>query len=316
MQTDRTQRWLILRNPNSGSGYDAPSVADVANRAEQLGLQADVVSPPSPTESERLLRQALEEGYERFAILGGDGTSRSAIEVLQDAPVSVALLPAGTANNLARSLGIPTNWHEAMALLAEHDATTVPLSIGVVNDRYRFLEAAGVGLFASLLGWYRLNQTGTKDTLAAAKAFLQTVARPPRATIDLILDGQRYHEPVSWCFAANTPTHGPQFPTLAPAASPAEPEFTVVTMKPVSILRLGGALQAIVQNRFAELPEVTHRTARCVEIRSRRPLQLYADDQLIGTTPATIRLERSSFRVHVPHAPSLPKPEAALASQQ
>lgn len=83
-------------------------------------------------DAERLVREALAEGYRQLVAGGGDGTLREVAQALLEsgAEASLALLPLGTANDFANSAGIPMEPLEALALL---DQPPVLVDVGELN---------------------------------------------------------------------------------------------------------------------------------------------------------------------------------------
>jgi diacylglycerol kinase (ATP) len=98
------------------------------------------------------IEKAFEKKTDLIVIAGGDGTITEVLTKVSDRSVPVALLPLGTANNIARSLGIagmPQELVETWKIERTH-----PLDIGLVKGSWgnaRFLEGFGVGLFAGFL---------------------------------------------------------------------------------------------------------------------------------------------------------------------
>lgn len=97
-------------------------------------------------------RKAAKAKVDRLLVWGGDGTVRRCIDTIADPDlpdIPIGILPAGTANLLASSLGIPTNLDEALkiALHGEHRV----LDLGVINGE-RFAVMAGTGFDALLIG--------------------------------------------------------------------------------------------------------------------------------------------------------------------
>lgn len=103
--------------------------------------------PKSRFVPERVER-ALEEGAELLLTWGGDGTVQRSIDVLAGTDATLAILPAGTANLFATSLGIPTDLAEAVEVALEGDTRT--LDVGRLNGE-RFAVMAGAGLDAHLI---------------------------------------------------------------------------------------------------------------------------------------------------------------------
>ncbi len=103
--------------------------------------------PKSRFAPERAQR-ALDEGAELVFIWGGDGMVQRSIDTLAGTGVTLAIIPAGTANLFASSLDIPSDIEEAVAIgLNGRDRT---LDVGKINGE-RFAVMAGAGLDAHMI---------------------------------------------------------------------------------------------------------------------------------------------------------------------
>ena len=99
------------------------------------------------------LRRVLKKDADLVAVAGGDGTVGKVARRMVGRGVPIAVLPAGTANNVARSLGVigrpfedlVRGWEEG-----RHVKLDVGSATGPWGERY-FLEGVGAGLFADLL---------------------------------------------------------------------------------------------------------------------------------------------------------------------
>jgi YegS/Rv2252/BmrU family lipid kinase len=96
------------------------------------------------------VRLLLEQGVERLLVWGGDGMVRRCIDtiVAVDAHVDVAILPAGTANSLAKALAIPIDLNEAVDVALHGEPRRI--DVGVVNGE-AFAVMAGTGFDALLV---------------------------------------------------------------------------------------------------------------------------------------------------------------------
>lgn len=100
----------------------------------------------------RCARKAAKAGVNRLLVWGGDGTVRRCIDTIADPDlpdIPIGILPAGTANLLASSMGIPSDFDEALKV-ALHGVRRV-LDLGVINGE-RFAVMAGTGFDALLIG--------------------------------------------------------------------------------------------------------------------------------------------------------------------
>ena len=111
--------YILLHNPRSRNGARAFRRVRALARSRHASL-----AKLEPVSLDQLA--SVEEAPERLVVLGGDGTVNAAAEWLVERKASstVALLPAGTGNNLARGLGIPLDLEEALALALSGTSTS------------------------------------------------------------------------------------------------------------------------------------------------------------------------------------------------
>ena len=100
----------------------------------------------------RLAKQAVEQEFDVVVVLGGDGTLNEAANGLIESRTALAVLPGGSTNVFARTLGLPDDPVEATGILLETMDRAAPNSIGLgcVNGRY-FLFHAGMGFDAAVV---------------------------------------------------------------------------------------------------------------------------------------------------------------------
>ena len=139
-------RVTLVHNPGAGGeGNDAKSVLKLLRRAGH--------KPRYQSSKDKGWDRVLDKRADLVAVVGGDGTVASVTRRMVRRGVPVAILPAGTANNVARSLGLLNKPFEEL-VDGWRDARRVPLDVGLVSgpwgERY-FIEGVGAGLFAGLL---------------------------------------------------------------------------------------------------------------------------------------------------------------------
>lgn len=133
------RRALLLVNPSSRRGREAKEEA-----AGLLEKHFELIQPSeeNPANFPEIVRRFADK-IDTVILGGGDGTIRSCLRVLKETNCVFGVLPLGTANNLARNLGIPTELEKACDVLAR--GRIAEIDLGVVNERY-FLNVAGMGL--------------------------------------------------------------------------------------------------------------------------------------------------------------------------
>jgi YegS/Rv2252/BmrU family lipid kinase len=126
-------RIALLANPDSGDG----GAQGIAGLLEARGARVSTFALDQRA-------QALNSEADRIAVAGGDGSIASAAEVARDASVPLAVIPVGTANDFARSLGLPRE-SDAAAELAVRGTKTKAVDLGDADGR-PFVNAASAGL--------------------------------------------------------------------------------------------------------------------------------------------------------------------------
>lgn len=135
------RRVLLAVNERARRGRDAQRRAASALRARGHTVVEFTLSGRAQALSEAIVAHRHE--VDAVVVGGGDGTLLTALDGLIEARLPLAILPLGTFNELARTLGIPGTPEAAAALVDE--GVPVPLDVGCVNGRH-YVNEASVGL--------------------------------------------------------------------------------------------------------------------------------------------------------------------------
>ncbi|HTY95251.1 MAG TPA: diacylglycerol kinase family protein [Steroidobacteraceae bacterium] len=146
---------LVLINRRARKGAVDPDA--LARAFRRRGGRAHIHFPESP-ERVREIISAQAQGVRAVVIGGGDGSLNAAVEPVIAAGVPMGILPLGTANDLARTLGIPTDLDSAVAIVMRGHAHRV--DVGRVNGNL-FLNAAHLGLGSRIAANLRLRAKST-----------------------------------------------------------------------------------------------------------------------------------------------------------
>lgn len=223
MRTGPRPAATLIFNFNAGGGGGSRP-----EELEEMLIEAGYEPSYRPTESPEELDTIFRESEGLVVVAGGDGTFREVARRLWGKDRPVALIPLGTANNSARSLGIEGPPAKVVAGL------TVPRKVGVDVARARgswgeefFLEGAGLGMFANVLAAYKpdVGKSWLRAISAAANTFAD---KPVRCRMEL--DGQRLDGEFLLIEVMNMRAVGPRLP-LAPKADPTDGLLDVVLVR-------------------------------------------------------------------------------------
>ena len=100
--------WLLLINPKSGNGRGKKVGKLVKQELKALGIEFIDISADSAQDSQENLKRKLRENqkFEGLFLIGGDGTVNLAVQELVGSDLGLALIPAGTGNDFARTLNL------------------------------------------------------------------------------------------------------------------------------------------------------------------------------------------------------------------
>jgi YegS/Rv2252/BmrU family lipid kinase len=112
-------------------------------------LDADVVLTEGPGHATVLAREAVRAGCQRIVAVGGDGTMNEVAQALVRCPASLALVPCGSGNGLARHIGLPARLGAALELSVDNSAGTRLLDTGSAAG-WPFFNVMGMGLDAEV----------------------------------------------------------------------------------------------------------------------------------------------------------------------
>jgi diacylglycerol kinase (ATP) len=138
----------VILNPSAGS---AAGLDDIVTRIGRL-RGAEIRLTSKPGSAARLAKTALRKGRELIIAAGGDGTLNEVIngigENLGDA--AVGLIPLGTGNDFARTIGVPADIEEAIDLIRAGETRPVDL-VRVTSDAVRYFVNVSAGGFSGLV---------------------------------------------------------------------------------------------------------------------------------------------------------------------
>ncbi len=292
-------RALLCHNPTAGAkGHDKDAILAALKLADidvrYISLKND--------DWEEALKEAAKKSFDLLVAAGGDGTIGKILTALPDRSLPVALLPLGTANNAARSLGIAGTPQELVETWKIDN--TCPLDIGSAKAPWGtslFLEGFGVGLFPDFL---RFAAKGRKpegaDNLRKGREILEkTLKEAEPIEIDVSVDGKALRGEFLGVEVMNIPFTGPGLP-IAAKADVADGKLDVVCFeadkRKALIEWLGAPLDAAppVLSRKAEKVELTWSDA------ANRIDDRYFDDNKGKKLIAEIACEKKQVQIVVP----------------
>ncbi len=139
---------LLLVNGNSRTGQEVFGAAITALREAGIDVKEAVLAKDRE-ETHQRLKQEIARGARLVIVGGGDGTLSTCAETLAGSEVAMGVLPLGTGNTFARSIGIPVEMQGAIQNIVDGRIETV--DVGKCNGQV-FLNSVSLGLSAEIAG--------------------------------------------------------------------------------------------------------------------------------------------------------------------
>lgn len=284
-------RTLLLVNPNARQG--GADLTEVVSRLKGMG---PVVVPPGADAAgaQRAISQHART-VRRVVIGGGDGTLSAALPALLTAGLPLGVLPLGTANDFARSLGIGDI---AAAVDAIVSGQTRAVDVGLVNGVH-FLNAVGIGLGP------RINRdldTDTKSKFGVLGYFLHFLrhARDERALrAEIDCDGVVVAVRSLQITIANGIHYGGGM-TIAKDASLDDGMLDVLSIRPRGALRLLLRGPEIKSGNLQDRDLLQTFRGRVVRVWTEQPMDVTADGEPVTRTPVQCRALPRALTVFAP----------------
>ncbi|AKU97618.1 Diacylglycerol kinase-related protein [Labilithrix luteola] len=257
-------RALLIHNATAGGSSHPPEALMAA--LKRAGFDVRYMPARGKKDGKKKADVLVEERIDLVVAAGGDGTIARTVRAIAGQPIPLAIAPLGTANNVARSLGLYGDPLDQLVRLGRPVRRKLDIGIaGGAWGEWRFVEAAGVGLFQHVLE----HDASSKDkALDKARALLLARLETGRISRpwELSLDGEMLADDFVLFEAMIMRSIGPRL-RFAPTADPFDGFFDVVMVRERDKTKLQRYLRALLAGDEGATPDIETRRARHVHVR-------------------------------------------------
>ncbi len=294
---------FLIYNPRAGGlrFFTARRVARILSALRAAGHRVTAIPTPAPGGATQLARQCLEAGADLILALGGDGTLNEAANGMIGTHVPLGVIPAGTANVLARELGLPRRGTTVAARIA--DLVPLRIHVGLLRPAdsppRHFLLMAGAGFDGHIV--YHLD-VGLKARLGELAYWISAAKEIVRLQdeFDALIDGRRIR--CTFALASRVKNYA-GYMRIATGASLLRDDFQIAVFQGRSTLRYYSVYL------FAVLAGLTHRTRGIAYLYSPRAefhpspgpdIHVQVDGEYAGRLPATVEIVPDALTILAP----------------
>jgi YegS/Rv2252/BmrU family lipid kinase len=306
------QRAALIFNPNAGSGgHSRPGMLErAANVLLDRGIQVEIIATYGPGTAGAQAVEAVNHGADLIFACGGDGTLHEVIQGLAHHPTAtLGILPLGSANALARHLGLSLDPATALRQQLHFTAQSIPLGRVTCETaegpRSRFFVVmAGAGPDGMLV--YRMLAAGKQRLgrsiyyVRAARLFLGSRFSTFRVNATLP-DGMPLERAAVSAMAIRVGNLGGLFSPLARGASPTDDILQLVLTAPPSRIALPAWFATSWTRTHRWNPYTQHVRVAEFSCSGAEPrVHVQADGEWIGTTPMHVEIVPNALRLLMP----------------
>ena len=286
---------LLVINPHSRRGGEALPVVKAA--MEKHGLAIREAPDVKPGELSGVLEKMAGE-VDRIVVGGGDGSLNAALPAVLASGLPLGIVPLGTANDLARTLGLPLDPAEAVAVIA--GGATRRIDAGEANG-HPFFNVASIGFGVDLTRALSRDAKKRWGVLGYAVAGFRTLQRMRRFTVIIEADGETHRSRTIHLAVGNGRHYGGGM-TVSESAAIDDGRLNVYSLEVRRMWRLLALLPAMRRGNHGKWEEVRTLSGKDITITTHRPRSVNTDGEITTRTPLRIRVLPGAVTVFVPAA--------------
>lgn len=291
---DVKPRILIIFNPNAGQRRKK-LYNSVMSELDQHGISYDIFSTKHAGHGTELATDNLNnENYDIIAAAGGDGTINEVLNGLYGSDKTMGIIPLGTANVLARELGIKVNAKSIVKALISNNHTNIfPASI---NGQY-FTLMASVGYDALSVKNVNLGLKKKIGEIAYFIAFLKEIFFGKPIKYNIEINGDRHY--CSAAIITNAKYYAGNY-ICAPEASLEEQKLHAILFKKSGAWAAICYLFALITSNIKGRKDVEYIDTKCVTITADVDAPAQIDGDYFGELPVIVKSAEKPVRISSP----------------
>lgn len=278
MAENQTLKLLFVINPAAGrkSGINWQEL--IGNYFSELPHIVYYFTLDSKHGADELEQYIKSIQPDRVIAVGGDGTVSLVSKLVMRSSMAMGILPAGSANGMARELNIPVNPGDALDIILHGNISSCDL-IGI-NDRDICLHLSDIGLNARLIKYFE--ETPLRGKMGYARVVLKALYRKQQIQVQIQTEKEEIRETAFMVVLANASKYGTGA-VINPEGSINDGYFEVVIVKKLAVLEL---LKMLFRPQRFNPEKIQCFRARAVNITTAKRVHFQIDGEYKGKVSA------------------------------
>ncbi|MGV3518406.1 diacylglycerol/lipid kinase family protein [Luteitalea sp.] len=293
-------RIVLIANPASGTAQGSDALGEVQQRLRSAGHDVHVRETAAKGDAERFARDSAAAGIDIVVAVGGDGTLNEVVNGVASAPdglerCAIGLIPAGTGNDFARTLGMAEPDVALAALAAGHERRVDLVSLG---DRV-FLNASAGGFTAETSANVSSEMKQAVGTLAYLIGGARAVLEYEPVGVRVEWEGRTLEADLQLFAICNGAYIGGGH-QLAPTARPDDGLMEVCLVRATSTLDLLALLPRLSSGDHVDDDDVAYFRTRAVTLSFSRTIKINTDGEVLEAARCEYVMRPGAVRLIAP----------------
>lgn len=289
------EKTVLIANPMAGTSWKGQGLNKVVRKLKEQFPGIELACTKGLGDATALSRQAVSDGYRTIIAAGGDGTINEAINGMAGSQSILGIIPMGTANALAREIGLSLNPVRAASMLA--NTTSKKIHLGIANGRY-FIVGAGIGFDALMMERVDRSYKGLKRRLGVIPyiiAGIEELYLYSHPRIKFVIDGEEHTGEYGLVVKSNAGRF-----RFADSISLDDPSLLLCLFRHVKAIPFLRYWLSVLSGDPLNSEEIAYIRGKEIYVSSDDPIPVHVDGEVIGKLPVKISLVKDGLNLLFP----------------
>lgn len=293
MEKPLQNRWFVILNPHAGSGRGKKDQTEILKRLTKADFHYELAVSEFPKHIIQLTIDAIDKGFRRLIIAGGDGSLNEVVNgifkqtVCPTEEITVGMIPVGTGNDWIKTFGIPNYYKEAIKVLKlgkvmRQDVGRITFTEDDVTKTCYFANMAGFGFDAMVAEkTNRLKNKGRTGITLYLQALGSSFLNYQTAKTHVTIDGQEIDELI-FSVSIGIGKYNGGGMMQAPEAVPDNGLFQVTIIRKIGLFGILRNLAGLYSGKYVNDYRVSTFQGQNISIKSAYNIAGEADGETLG----------------------------------
>jgi diacylglycerol kinase (ATP) len=281
------KKYKLIANPASGTGRSRHIAAQVVELLGQRGAAFGLEFTTAPKHAAEIALRSCKD-FDAVVAIGGDGTIHEIAGAMLGCEIPLGIIPAGSGNDLVKSLGVPNDVRAAVDILLAGQTSVI--DAGTINGLC-FVNVVGIGFDAAVNHNSHGLRWPASGLLRYVLALIKTLGTYTPLPLTVTINGSATTQDLYLLTIGNGTTCGGGF-RLTPHAKLEDGLLDVTFVKPISVPRLLWHLPKVFRGTLERVEQYASMTrATKLRVESRLPVPVHVDGEIYRGNTSRLDIE-------------------------